>query len=304
MSGSQSVRLLLVENDEEQARRVIQLLRMARKQRFRWLHAKALRDAQEHLEAGGTDVALLDLCLPDARGLDVLRRAQRSAPDTPLIVLSSQANEELATQALQYGAQDFLLKRELTHHRLVRAVSYAMARHQAQSSLRALSLIDELTGLHNRRGFIALAEQQLKSSTRRGLHSSLVFVDVDQLKEINDQFGHREGDRALQEVADVIRECSLRDCDIIARLGGDEFCALLPDTSDSGEALMRDRLARAFEARNARPGCCFPLSVSVGMIAAAGQDLEHQLAIADAQMYAHKREKHASRAGSSQRSAV
>ena len=101
--------------------------------------------------------------------------------------------------------------------------------------------MDELTGLHNRRGFISLAEQHLKLTSRQGVRSTLIFIDVDNLKYINDNFGHREGDDALQQIAGLLREC-FREADIIGRLGGDEFCVLLSHTDAAGDLLIRKRL--------------------------------------------------------------
>ena len=102
------------------------------------------------------------------------------------------------------------MKSEINPGQLARALSFAIARQQAQLHLRSLSLMDELTGLHNRRGFVSLAEQHLKLSSRQRVRSTLIFMDVDNLKYINDNFGHREGDYALQQIAGLLRECFRR----------------------------------------------------------------------------------------------
>jgi diguanylate cyclase (GGDEF)-like protein len=207
------------------------------------------------------------------------------------VALSAAADDSLAAQALQLGAQDFLVKSELTAGQLARALCYAIARQQAQSSLRSLSLLDELTGLHNRRGFISLAEQRLKLTARQGVRSTLVFIDVDNLKYVNDNFGHREGDYALQQIAGLLREC-FRESDVIARLGGDEFCVLLSDTAETGDLLVRKRLCHLIDKNNASSSRCYALSVSLGIVEVAGPyELERQIGRADALMYEHKRAK-------------
>ena len=161
------------------------------------------------------------------RGWTSWSKRNATAPSVTFLALSASADESLAAQALQLGAQDFLVKSELTPGRLERALSYAIARQQASAcTCCSLSLMDELTGLHNRRGFVSLAEQRLKLTSRQGVRSTLIFIDVDNLKYINDNFGHREGDGALQQIAGLLREC-FRESDIIGRLGGDEFCVLL-----------------------------------------------------------------------------
>ena len=104
------------------------------------------------------------------------------------------------------------------------------ARKRAEEDLRALLLVDELTGLPNRRAFITLSEQALKLAMRMERDVLMIFIDVDRLKDINDTWGHLVGDRALIDTARVLRE-SFREADIVARLGGDEFVALMPCAS-------------------------------------------------------------------------
>ena len=116
-------------------------------------------------------------------------------------------------------------------------------------------------------------------------------MDLDDLKYINDNFGHREGDRALQEVARTLREC-FRDSDIIARLGGDEFCALLSDASESSEKVIRERLQRLLDGHNDRAQRSYRLTVSLGVVEVDSPvGLEHYIARADALMYTQKRGK-------------
>ena len=99
-----------------------------------------------------------------------------------------------------------------------------------QSELSSLALTDELTGLYNRRGFICLSEVQLKLARRSGCDMVLFFIDVDGLKQINDSFGHSEGDNALIRTAEVLR-MTFRESDVLARIGGDEFGALAIEAS-------------------------------------------------------------------------
>lgn len=291
MTPAPAIRVLVVESDQADGLRLIQMLRAAGGRRFHLRRARTLSEAQRFLEGTGADVALLNLCLSDAQGLDVVSEAQRTAPSVPLVVINSQPDESLASGALRQGAQDFLIKDDLSEGQLARALRHAIVRQELHASLRSLSLNDELTGLYNRRGFITLAENRQKLAARQGVRSSLIFGDVDNLKQINDSFGHREGDRALHEVADVFREC-FRESDITARIGGDEFCALLTDASESSEAVIRERLQRALESHNLRSNAAYRLSLSVGIVRISGpHGLEYQLARADAQMYEHKRKK-------------
>jgi diguanylate cyclase (GGDEF)-like protein len=113
-------------------------------------------------------------------------------------------------------------------------------RKRMEAEIREMSLRDLLTGLYNRRGFITLAEQQLKAANRAHRPLQLTFADCDRLKWINDTLGHKEGDKALIDTAQILRQ-TFRESDIIARLGGDEFAILSIDTADMkhGELLQR-----------------------------------------------------------------
>jgi diguanylate cyclase (GGDEF)-like protein len=130
-----------------------------------------------------------------------------------------------------------------------------------------MATIDELTQLSNRRGFRMVAEKALAVCQRLGRSATLLYFDLDGFKEINDEFGHAEGDRALVEVSDLLRE-GFRDSDVVARLGGDEFCILLSGTIESQNvATVLERLASKIEARNAEAGRAYALAYSVGQIA-------------------------------------
>ena len=173
---------------------------------------------------------------------------------------------------------------------LKRVVQCAVKQCLLDRELRSLALADDLTGLYNRRAFLTLASQQLKLSRRNAQGLLLFFVDVDNLKQINDTHGHHEGDLAILRVADTLEDC-FRDSDIIARIGGDEFVVLALETSgESQEAILR-RLEAGLEASNARESR-YQVSLSVGV---AKFDPKHPVSlgdlvsIADRMMYAEKR---------------
>jgi len=157
--------------------------------------------------------------------------------------------------------------------------------------LQRLSHRDDLTGLHNRRGFMMRAEQNLRLIRRQRTPFLLFFIDLDQLKGINDTFGHAEGNRAIVEAADVLRRC-FRQSDLLARFGGDEFAALAIRSGDSDEAVMRARLSGALDAVNLKPDRDYPLSFSVGLLTCGPHEdahIEELLERADQLMYREKR---------------
>jgi diguanylate cyclase (GGDEF)-like protein len=158
--------------------------------------------------------------------------------------------------------------------------------------LQSLSLVDELTGLYNRRGFLAVAEQHLAAIRENHKVPVIVYADLDGLKGINDSLGHHEGDRALVKAAEILKE-SFRSTDIVARLGGDEFVVLAAvDPEESVEALPT-RLQENFDQTNALPNRPYNLSVSVGLAHFDSEDdsIDELMAQADHAMYVNKRRK-------------
>jgi diguanylate cyclase (GGDEF)-like protein/PAS domain S-box-containing protein len=148
---------------------------------------------------------------------------------------------------------------------------------RAEEALRNISLVDDLTGLYNRRGFFTLAEQQMKLASRMDRSMLLLYSDLDHLKRINDSLGHPSGDLALIEVAIVFRE-TFREADILARLGGDEFVVLAIESTEVSASALAARLQATLEAHNQQPGRSYQLSMSLGI---ARYDPGSPLSVAD-----------------------
>jgi diguanylate cyclase (GGDEF)-like protein len=259
---------------------------------FHIAHVPDLELAVERLASDPTDVLLLHVCSKQGQGHSYVQAARAAAPDVPMVVLAEAEDDTLAINALREGVQDFLAEPGLDRPTLVRALRYAIERHRLQRSLRELSLIDDLTGLHNRRGFMALAEQHLRMIKRKGA-ALLIYIDVDDLKRINDSHGHQEGNRALSVTSNVLRAC-FRQSDILARLGGDEFCVLMTDAGQDSVQQVRKRLQFRTDYVNGLSSWSFRLSLSVGIanVPVTHQPpLEQLLLIADGCMYEEKRNK-------------
>jgi len=190
--------------------------------------------------------------------------------------------------AMALGLLALVLASSLQAHRSMQE------RARAEERLRQLSLTDDLTGLYNRRGFLALAEQQTRVANRDRKPMMVVSVDVDGLKGINDTFGHKAGDAAIAETAQILRE-SFRNADLVARMGGDEFAILLTggDAEFDRERLDR-RLQEIVEKHDRKNDRQYQVSLSAGFarLDAAGTDtFEESLHRADAMMYEQKRRK-------------
>ncbi len=293
--------ILLVEDNPGDARLVkeaISEVATISKFKLEFVHVETLAQALEFSAKTAPDAVLLDLGLPDSQGLETVRRMHRAVQQAPIVVLTVRNEEELAVQSLHEGAQDYLPKAEISGALVWRALRYAVERQRVQVELLNLALIDDLTGLHNRRGFLALGESYVKLANRSGMPFLIAFVDVDGLKRINDTFGHQEGNRALVEAASVLKD-SCRQSDILARLGGDEFAILVADVAEDCTDVVYRRIQQKLHSCNRSPGRRYPLSFSVGIVsalsAAGADDLQQLLQEADALMYAEKQKKKAAR---------
>jgi two-component system, cell cycle response regulator len=253
-------------------------------------------------------LAILDLTMPEMDGITVCHQVRKDQNATPVyIILLTSRNSKLdIVTGLEAGADDYVTKpfdADELHARvkvgirmveLQRSLAQRVAElEQAQETLRNLSLTDDLTGLYNRRGFFALADQYLKTARRAKRQVSLIYIDMDDLKTINDTHGHKEGSSALQEIAEVLR-CTFRSSDIMARIGGDEF-VILETHSDrvdnpNSVARLRDNLRE----RNVAGARHYNLSLSIGVALVESDDsltIEALLTRGDGLMYEEKRNK-------------
>jgi diguanylate cyclase (GGDEF)-like protein/PAS domain S-box-containing protein len=166
-------------------------------------------------------------------------------------------------------------------------------RKKMEEKLHLQSITDELTGLYNRRGFFALAEKQLKVANRMNSGLLLLYVDLDNLKQINDRHGHEEGDEALKEIATILKEV-FRGADIIARLGGDEFVILALESPETNIETINARLTSHLDIYNTHANKDYSLSISLGVTRCNSEyplTTDSLLSMADKLMYEQKRQK-------------
>ena len=161
-------RILLIEDNPGDARLVRLMLEEGGANPFDLMHVGRMSDAWEPIRSGAVDCALVDLSLPDADGLEGVVQLRERAPELPIIVLTGRDDLELAIDALQQGAQDYLLKGKVDSGLLSRSARYAVERKQADVALTFAALHDSLTGLPNRTLFIDRLQQALASRSRRG----------------------------------------------------------------------------------------------------------------------------------------
>lgn len=203
-----------------------------------------------------------------------------------LELLVSQRTAELVRVNLQ-------LEQDIAARKLAELALAEKAAELARSNqiLENISLTDDLTGLYNRKGFLALAAHRVKLANRNREPFSIAFIDLDDLKDINDSYGHLEGDRALRDTASLLREC-FRDSDIIARLGGDEFAIFVAE-ADEGQIAQRIEERLRDRERNSPPRG-YVLALSIGIVVSHNsqeEEVESLLKRADGLMYQHKKGK-------------
>lgn len=294
------IKLLLIEDDPDYTFLTKRALRRIKNDpcRFTVKSVKTLAGGLKALTRGKFDVVIADLTLPDSSGLKTFAAVHDQADGLPVIVLTSCDDDATALQSVQDGAQDYLLKQDLNRSLLLRSIRYAIERNRMRALIRAQALTDELTGLYNRRGFLTLADQQIRVAQREKKGFILVFADLDRLKFINDTFGHASGDAALTIVAKILRK-TFRASDIIARTGGDEFVALHIHATFDDQSLLKARLRENFQAHNRKSAAPYKISLSIGSVYFdPGQPatIDGLMSLADRELYRSKRRKRRSAA--------
>jgi len=215
------------------------------------------KDAIRKVRTEAPDLVLLDKVLPDMDGLEVLRIIKK-LPDERLIpfviILSVKADLDSKVTGLRIGADDFLAKPFAEAELLARCAAMLRIKslqdqlRRVQKELEERSVTDGLTGLKNRRFLDERLAEELKRAQRYSDPVSLIMIDLDHFKNVNDRYGHPAGDAVLRGAAQLIRS-SIRDPDICARYGGEEFAVILPKTHLSGALVVAERIWRELGAK-------------------------------------------------------
>jgi two-component system cell cycle response regulator len=247
-------KILVVDDSRAQREALSAVLRA---EGYEVVEAKDAREALRLAKSANPDLVLLDMILPDMDGREVLRLI-KPPPEReeflPVIIFSVKGDVNTKVEGLRLGADDFLVKgvgdAEIIARVgvMLRIKSLQERLREMQARLEEQSITDSLTGLKNRRFFDERLFEEFQRAQRYGDHLSLIMVDLDHFKEVNDRFGHQAGDAVLRESASLIRS-SLRDPDICARYGGEEFAVILPKTHMSGALAVAERIWRAIGAK-------------------------------------------------------
>ncbi len=271
--------------------------------KFELTHVERLEDAIEHAQKKSFDLILLDLSVPDSQGLETLITMRKQASSLPIVILTGTKNEILGIEAVQHGAQDYLVKGQVTEQLLVRSILYAIERASLTEELQQkeeqlekfnqelqqrveartaelnksnkqlqyllkISTTDKLTGLANRHFFAEFWEVEWKAAVRNSTSISVIMIDIDHFKLFNDTFGHLQGDNCLKQVAQTIHKTLMRPKDLAVRYGGEEFLVVLPDTNRDGAIKIAQNIQfaiKSLEIRELKSEVSHQITVSLGI---------------------------------------
>ncbi|WP_299402786.1 diguanylate cyclase [Acaryochloris sp. IP29b_bin.148] len=264
--------ILMIDDSEQDVAIIRELLGVNPDYPVDIIHCPTLAVGLEQLQSGPSiDLVLLDLCVSGELDLEVFQQIHQASPTIALIILSGNADEEIALQAMQEGAQDYLVKGQFTSSHLRRSVQYALERqsllqeldtknqtlqslsHQleiANHQLSQLATVDALTQVRNRRHFDEIFLLEWNRLCRENHPLSLIMADVDHFKAYNDTYGHQAGDECLHRVAQAIAKSAKRPADCVARYGGEEFAIILPNTDLAGATLVAETIRSAIHGLN------------------------------------------------------
>ncbi|MDX1377787.1 MAG: diguanylate cyclase [Anaerolineales bacterium] len=293
----------------------------------RMLGAANGKEALELARAELPDLIITDIIMPSMDGFTLVRRlrAEPLLMGVPVVFHTTNYDESEIHRLARASGIKHILRKPSEPHEVLRVVNDSLKRptttqklpqtgqlqrehlqvladklyqkvtelENANERLNNLSLTDTLTGLNNRRGFIILATSLLKFARRVKYSVSLLYIDLDSLKYINNTFGHAAGDSVILQFANILTD-TFRDSDIIGRLGGDEFVVLLVDATENDLDNMQTHLKNNVDAYNLQAGDQSRISFSLGIIRAHSDSpitMEELLSQADKAMYEHKRDR-------------
>lgn len=254
--------------------------------------AQTAEEALTYIEAAEPHCVVVDHRPPEMDGLAFLVALRTACGENaiPVVMLTGAGSEQIAVEAMKRGAQDYLTKATVCAESLHGAICGAMKQVAAQRTLRQSANTDELTGTCNRRSLLERLRDEVDRGRRLRTPVSLLMLDLDHFKRVNDRFGHRVGDAVLENVGKLLR-ATLRAGDFAGRYGGEEFCVVLTDTPLAGAEIVAERIRRQVSmlAVRAASGAVVRVTCSIGVVQiGAGRDSSEAIDLADRALYAAK----------------
>ncbi len=236
------------------------------------VRATTLDQALEILSERTFKLIFLDYVLPDGNGLNFMRMLAQKEIETPVVVITGQGDEMIASQIIQAGVYDYLPKDRVSAESISRIIFNTLEKvrlrkevEEAHKKLSEMSIRDELTKLYNRRYFMESLSRSMAESSRDKTELMLCMADLDHFKQINDTYGHVAGDMVLSTVGQLLGD-SFRQYDLICRYGGEELAIILPNTDVHGAKAVCERFREIMAERTfVHNEQSFNVTVSIGI---------------------------------------
>jgi len=253
--------VLVIEDNIDEFNIMQEMLTEAIESSFELIRADCLESGLEKLLAGGIDIVLLDLSLPDCQIQDTFSKLYEQTPDVPIIVMALPEEESLAVRAAQLGAEDYIIKGKTDSLQLRHLIKYAVEQHEIQHELSNLALIDKVTGLYSRQAFLVLGQHYLKLANRANKGMIFFMLNIENLKSISDNYDYKEN--ALVDTAKILKQ-SFRRSDIIARYAEDSFAIIALEAREDSDKILINRLHQNLNAHKLKSKKAYTLALNIG----------------------------------------
>lgn len=286
------IKILFVDREQGEYLLIADVLAHVRHVRYQLTWCHQLPDAMALIMSSEYDVVLLDYYWGDYNTRDLLNTARLQACQTPIVVMTHEMEAEVDREIIRAGASDYLIKDAIDAQLLDRTIRYAIERKQSELHLARLAHYDTLTSIPNRLLFRDRLEHAIRLAERDGTSFSLLFIDLNGFKQVNDTFGHDAGDALIRICADRLHD-AIRKSDTVARMGGDEFTILLQHINQTTDvAHIAQKVIEVLSAPAQINGYDVVVGCSIGIAIYpdAGQSADSLLKNADIAMYKAKQE--------------
>ena len=267
------LRVIAIDDDEGDIEILRRVLNDVKDFEIELLAYTQWHEAMDYLHEPEPDLIFIDYHLGGETGLDVFKLIRRHECERPAVMLTGQGNEMVAVEAMKAGVADYIVKEQINPESLLRVITNALSKFELeqevkkkQKQLEELARTDELTGMWNRRYLLERLYEYTQESLRYGFPLSVLMIDLDHFKDVNDAYGHLAGDTVLAETARIIK-VSIRRTDHAARYGGEELCVVLTNTLLDGARIVAERIRETLSnhAFKTSSGDEFHITCSIGV---------------------------------------
>ena len=271
------VKILLIEDNKVDIQTITNFIEKSKRLNAQIKTVDSIKKAKTIMFYEPIDIILIDINVQGMKFDEFYDAFDQDNLSIPYIVITDERDEDIGIEAVKKGAQDYLVRSEISERILRRAIIYSLERHDILDSLYRATIVDELTGLYNRRGLYTLGNQQVELAKRHDDDIFIFYLDLDGMKKINDTLGHEFGDKALIETSNIMHK-SFRTTDILSRLGGDEFVVVAVKAQHEFIPIITQRVKDYIKKQNAS-NKKYQISISIGV---SKIDLESKSPLDDA----------------------